>query len=524
MGPPLSAVDLPNSIPAWVAHHAATHPGAIAAVLEDQRIAYAELDLRVAQLAHALVAHGIRKGDRVATLCSPHPDYLVCFLATARIGAIWVGLNPAYSLRELLVVLSDCTPRLLLVRSGAGRTYESEVTTLRRQLPSLETIVALDEMAPGLPLAEFLAVPATHSNTRLPDPDPDDPCLIVYTSGSTGTPKGALISHRALVGTSRAQIEVWPVSHLSVLNYFPINHVGCVADVSCPTLVAGGTIVFLEKFDAGRSLQLIEQERISCLLSVPSVYRMQLDHPAFATHDLSSVELIIWEGAAMPADLIDRLLRWCDRLATNYSLTESVGAVTVIPATSDAQLLANGVGTPNAGVDVRLVATDGQVVEGEGEGEIQARSHFNMLGYWNNPEATATTLQDGWLRTGDLARRNPDGSYRIVGRLREMFKSGGYNVYPREVEAVLEQVDGVSMAVVVGVPDPLWQEVGAAFLLTDGPLSEDAVRAHCRANLANYKIPKRILIMKELPLLPIGKVDRVELRRRLLAGELDDPV
>jgi len=308
--------------------------------------------------------------------------------------------------------------------------------------------------------------------------------------------------------------------HQSVLNYFPINHVGCVADVSCPTLVAGGTLVFMERFDAERSLQLVERERITLLMSVPSVFQLQLDHPAFGRYDLSSVEMIIWEGAAIPAPIAQRLRDWCPRLATNYGLTESVGAITVVAPTDDLSRLVDTVGGPSKDIEVRLVDADGHVVEGEGEGEIQARSAFNMLGYWNNPEATAAAFDGRWLRTGDLGRRSADGTYRIVGRLREMYKSGGYNVYPREVEDVIEKLDGVSLAVVVSVPDPLWQEVGVAFVIPRGAVTAEAILDHCRANLANYKIPKRVVLADELPLLPIGKVDRKGLQQRAIDGTI----
>jgi acyl-CoA synthetase (AMP-forming)/AMP-acid ligase II len=184
----------------------------------------------------------------------------------------------------------------------------------------------------------------------------------------------------------------------------------------------------------------------------------------------------------------------------------------VLPPSSDVDELDGSVGFPNIGVEVRLVDLEGNLVEGEGEGELQARSAYNMLGYWNNPEASAATIVDGWLRTGDLAARTQDGRYKIVGRLKEMYKSGGYNVYPREVETVIEEIPGVALAAVVGVADPVWQEVGIAYVIADDTLDADTILKHCRTRLANYKIPKRVFVHKELPLLPIGKVDKGALR------------
>jgi acyl-CoA synthetase (AMP-forming)/AMP-acid ligase II len=330
--------------------------------------------------------------------------------------------------------------------------------------------------------------------------------MIVYTSGSTGRPKGALLHHQGIVEFSLGQNRIWPVIPLRTLNYFPVNHIGCVVDVSSPTLVAGGTIVFLQNFSPSKSLQLMEQEQITLWASVPSVFQLQYADASFAETDLSAVKLIVWEGAAMPADMLDRLLQHGAPLATNYGMTESCGAMTVVPPTHDRKVLSGTVGWPMPGVQVRLADGDNVIAETSVTGEIQARSAYNMLGYWNRPEATAETLNtEGWLATGDLGQRNPDGTYTIVGRSKEMYKSGGYNVYPREVENVIESHPQVDIAAVIGISDPVWQEVGIAYVLVNDDLAVEALEAHCRENLANYKIPKRFFLVRELPLLPYRK-------------------
>jgi acyl-CoA synthetase (AMP-forming)/AMP-acid ligase II len=506
----------------WFATHT---PQAEALILDDIRITYADLDRRVDALAKALIAAGVVRGERVATLAPPSPDYFVAFLAAAAIGAIWIGLNPRYQLDELCYVTGDCTPVALLARTRIGRRdNRGMLSRLIERTPSFETYVALDVGADArVPNAvssdDFLTAGRHVSAQALARARADSggrhPCMIVYTSGSTGKPKGAMLHHEGVIDFSLRQNRVWPVSPHRTLNYFPINHIGCVVDLSVPTLVAGGTIVFLEQFSPRASLELMDSERITLWGSVPSVFQLQLGEPDFASFNLSAVQLIVWGGAAMPRETIRRLLEFGQPLATNYGLTESGSAITVVPPTNDVDTLANTVGWPSEGVEVRLVDPNGQPGSDGEPGRIEARSSYNMLGYWGRPEATRETLlEDGWLATGDVGRRNTDGSYSIVGRVKEMYKSGGYNVYPREVEDAIEGHPAVAMAAVVGVEDPLWQEVGVAYVVPRGTLTPERVEAHCRERLANYKIPKLFVMIDELPLLPIGKVDKVALTRR----------
>ncbi len=510
----------------YVSHWAERTPLAEALVLGSERITFAALASRVDALSRALMSAGVGPGDRVATLCTPHPDYFVCFLATVSIGAIWVGLNPRHQRTELEYVCADATPTVVLARTHIGqRCYLQDLEAVRTSVPSIRYLVALDrEDAPGfLPYSAFLAL-ATHTDAPVASNHMSrsgrEACLLVYTSGSTGQPKGALLHHEGIVEFSRAQNRAWPVSRHRMLNYFPINHIGCVIDVSCPILVAGGCIVFMEQFDPREALQLMAREQITVWASVPSAFQLQLALPDFGEHDLSRVELILWEGAAMAEDSIRRLLTICPRLATNYGMTETTSAMTIVTPTDDIEVLAQSVGYPFEGVELRLVDGEGQVVSRGTPGEVQARSLYNMLGYWNRPHETEQVMKaGGWFATGDLAVERPDGRYRIVGRLKEMYKSGGYNVYPRELEHTLEAHPAVALAAVVAIPDPLWQEVGVAYVIPNGVITSDELLAYCRQRLANYKIPKRFVMCEKLPLLPIGKVDKVTLRR--LAQEAD---
>ena len=489
-----------------IEHWARLTPDAEALVNDGKRTSYAALAAKVESHARAMIAAGVAPGDRVACLAPPSPEFVVSLLAATAIGAIWIGLNPRYRLDELRYVLADSSPRLLFARQEIdGRDYRADLAELGR--PGMVVVT------PDL-LGAFLAAGAAVDDATLRGRRPDGraPSMIVYTSGSTGKPKGAMLCQSAIAAFALAQNRLWPVAPQRALNYFPINHIGCVVDLGFPALVAGGTIVFMEKSEPAGSLELMERERCTVWGSVPSVFQMQLDLPGFARFDLSAVQLILWEGAPMAEPLVRRLHAIHPRLATNYGMTEATSAILAEPPCDDPAILATSVGYPFEGVEIRLVGVDGaDVTEGE-PGETWTRSALVMLGYWNRPIETAQAIDaEGWLRTGDIGRRRSDGRYAIVGRIKEMYKSGGYNVYPLEVEAVIEGFAGVHAVAVVGAPDPLWDEVGVAFVAADPGVTAEALLGHCRAYLANYKVPKRIELRASLPLLPIGKTDKVAL-------------
>ncbi len=498
----------------YLNYWAGNMPEAEAVVINDRRLSYAELEAAVNQCANALLAAGVKKGDRVATLSAPNAVYFITFLASTTIGAIWVGLNPRYQTSELAYVVGDAQPAVIFAPSVIdGHSCQAEVDGMREAANCLKRIVCTDPADFDAFLQSTVDTDTLVSVRSMRSPE--DAAVLVYTSGSTGSPKGAILSQQAIAAFSRRQIDAWPVSPMRVLNYFPINHVGCLIDVSTPCLAAGGLMVLLEEFDPETALALMAREKITIWGSVPSVFTMQLSLPNFDRYDLSSVQLIVWGGAAMPLETIKRLKSVCPRLATNYGMSETTSAMTFVAPTDSEEVLANSVGFPFHGVTLRLTNEAGSVVA-EGEvGEIETVSEYVTLGYWNRPEATRTAFSaDGWFKTGDLAVRRPDGRYRIVGRCKEMYKSGGYNVYPREIENVLEQHPAITAAAVVSIPDPLWQEVGVAYVATQTDTAAEELIGYCRTQLANYKIPKHIVQVDAMPLLPIGKIDKVSLRKR----------
>jgi fatty-acyl-CoA synthase len=327
-----------------------------------------------------------------------------------------------------------------------------------------------------------------------------------------------MISQRALIGASLVQLAQWPVTPLRVLNNLPINHIGCVGDLCCYALVGGGTNVFCERFDPAESLALCEREGVTLLGQVPTQFLRTLNFPNFRADALASVQLIIWGGAQASAELVAALRGLGKPVATSYGQTESVGSVTFAPPDATLEELATTVGRPVVPYEIRIAEENGDVGAASQPGEIQIRSTFCMNGYWQDPEATRRAFTpDGWLRTGDVGALTENGMLRLIGRTTETFKSGGYNIYPVEIERAIASHEAVADAAVVSLADPLFGMVGAAMVQPHPgrELTAAVLRVHLADRLANYKIPKRILIAAELPKLPVGKIDKTAVREIL---------
>ena len=505
-------------------HWAEHHPEREALVLNQVRTSYGELARRVRALSKALLRAGVRKGDRVAMLVSSRPEFYVALLATVDIGAIWLGLHPRYMLPEFRHVLAEAQPKVLLAFGAIdGRTYHRELKALHDEFECIEHLVAYDEVFHGAQaLSDFI-----DDGTEICDADLQaaresvearDNAVIIFTSGSTGAPKGALLSHASLVGGGRMQESHWPSAAMRLLQTMPPNHIACIGMSTAHALVCGGTIVFMDQFDSGALLDVVENERITFLPHAPAMFNLMVNEEGFEQRDLSSIEYLIWAGAPMMQNLIKRLQSLDAHLGTAFGMTELGAYVSFSDRDASYDVLAQSIGRPEPGYDLRLADARGNLVEPGNDGEIQARGDWLMNGYFNHPDLTqAAFTPDGWFRTGDIAVQREDGNWTLVGRLKEMFKSGGYNVYPREVEIAIESHPSVAMAAVLGVSDELWHEVGYAFVqpAVGERLDVGAVEQWCRERLANYKVPKRFEFVEELPRLPIGKVDRQLLKRRL---------
>ncbi len=510
-----------------VRHHAGRTPDAPAAIFGGRTLTYSELSWRMEAFARGLLARGVRRGDRVAALSTPRPEYLLTFLGAARIGAVWVGLNPVQTVPEQLHILGDCRPKLLFAfRHLRGLDMQPLLRCVAASCPFVESIVRLeqDERHSSQGCDAFLnggdALDG-RAVSSLPPIRGRDPLLLVYTSGSSGRPKGVLLGQGSIAHCAAVQGEIFPLRGLRALCNFPISHIACNTDIVAFVLWAGGALVFQERFDAEDALRLIAAERINWVVQVPTMFQMMLSHPRRRLYDTSSLEVYFFGGAPMSANAIHELGALGGEIYTSWGMTEATSSVTYTSRGATVGELSRTVGRAHASYEVAILDEAGRGIPPGEPGEIAVRGPCLMLGYWNDPAATAQAIdREGWLHSGDLGVMSPEGVLSLVGRRKEMFKSGGYSISPREIELAIEAHPEVEAAAVVPVPDELYQEVGHAFVLPrpGAELREEDLRQWCSQRLANYKRPKLIHLCERLPMLSIGKVDKAALRQRALAG------
>ncbi len=510
----------------YVYAHAEQKPNAEALVWNDQRINYQSFASAVETLSRALIASGVERGDRIGFLGAPRPEFIIVMMAVVDVGAIWMGLHPRYQLAEFRHVIGQAAPKLIFAfEEIEERIYSPELASLKQEFDCIDDVVVLEpvfargnsivQTGVGIDFERFLKCAESCNTDQLQSArnkvESDDPAVIIFTSGTTGKPKGAMNSHFGLVHCAHIELSRWPDSVMRVLQNMPINHIANIGMMSSCVLVAGGSLVFQDRFDPGELLRIIEREKITFWLQSPVQFHMVAAHPDFDDTDLSSLKHIIWGGGPMPRHLVEKLIKLDANLATAYGMTELTCYVTYSDADTSAETLAKIIGRPEPRYNLRLMTNDGVEAEVGQSGEIQARGRWLMKGYFNQPEDTRKAYtEDGWFKTGDVAELCEDGNWALVGRLTEMYKSGGYNIYPREIEIAIEQHPAVGLTAVLGVSDELYDEVGYAFVepVLGEQITASELSNWCRQRLANYKVPKHFEIVESLPRLPIGKIDK----------------
>jgi fatty-acyl-CoA synthase len=503
----------------WIGRRAQLTPDKVALIdtLNDNRhITYQAWSASVNRTARYLQEGlGVRSGDRVAVLAHNCVEYLDIWFALGRIGGILQNLNWRLTPRELEGLIVDGAPVALIY----GRSFVSQVNALRDRLPSVEHFVALDDGA------EAHADNGDHhfadrqpfSTDPLPEIDLDwgDPWVICYTGGTTGTPKGAVLSHRAITANAVNTVISWGLApdDVAILNA-PLFHTGGLNVFTAPLVYNGGTSIVCEGFDTDQVFDLIQSGEVTLFFGVPTMFIVLQEHDRWEEVDFSPLKLVISGGAPCPMPVFERFWARGVDFKTGYGLTEA-GPNTFWLPPEDVQRKPGAVGFPLFHIDVKVVREDGadsapnECPPGEA-GELIIRGPHVCDGYWNNAEATAEAIRDGWLHTGDLARRDEEGYYTIVGRLKDMIISGGENVYPAEVESVLHAHPGVAEAALIAVPHDKWGEVGRAVVVRSpgAELAEDELLDFCRERLARYKVPKSVVFVDAMPTTGAGKIDK----------------
>jgi fatty-acyl-CoA synthase len=506
------------------------------------RLRYAEFDRQVDQAARGLLGLGLGRGDHLAIWATNCPEWVILQCAAARIGVLLVTINPAYRARELEYALRQSDARgLALTRRFRDVDYHEVLRDLCPEMrqrgpgwwcssrfPRLQWIISLsDEAGPGmLDWAGLLAagdrVSADELGQREAEPAPEDPISILYTSGTTGFPKGAMLTHRNLL------LNVYyagDCQHLSAADRMcipvPLYHCfGCVLGTLCAVVYGAAMIFPWEQYDAGKTLEAIEAERCTVLYGVPTMFITMLEHQSFGGRDLSSLRTGIMAGAPCPLELMRKVtgVMGCREITIAYGQTEASPLITQTRAEDPIELRVGTVGRPFPGLEVKIVEpVTGRTLDHGEPGDLCARGHAIMKGYYNMPEQTAEAIDaQGWLHTGDLAVSEPDGYFRIVGRLKDLIIRGGENIYPREIEEFLFRHPTVEQAVVVGVPDAVYgEQVLACIKLRDGQsATAEEIRRYCRRSLAHFKVPHYIEFVDRFPMTVTGKVQKYKLREQ----------
>ncbi|MDA8261873.1 MAG: AMP-binding protein [Actinomycetota bacterium] len=491
-----------HSIGSWLPQRAGLTPDRVALDFEDAQTTYSELLARSRSRAAAFAAAGLRRGDRVAVLAQNCPEQVEVFFACAMSGLVLVPLNWRLRPAELAYQLTDSGSALLM--------FDESYDELARG--------AVAEAGGGL-RSEPLASPiGAETGWEAPAVEDDDPLLIIYTSGTTGRPKGAVLSHANTFWTNLSLDLTANVDSADVvLQVLPQSHVGGWNVQPLLAWWKGAKVILERGFDAGRVLRLIERKRVTTMMGVPTNYLLMAAHDSFASADLSSLRQLVVGGAPMPVALLDQWLARGVTVLQGYGLSEAAPNVLGVPS-EYARAKLGSAGRPYMHVEVALRRLGGEsdgedgpleFIQGPGSGELLVRGPNVFVGYWGNPAATARTLREGWLLTGDIAERDADGFYWIRGRIKEMYISGGENVYPAEVAEVIAGHPAVLQAAVVGVPHPRWGETGFAFVVLKerSQLTAEELEAYCRSRLATFKVPGHYSFVPELPYLSSGKLD-----------------
>jgi len=530
----------PSTLSDWLDDCAERYGGRPMVLTDDRELSYTDIATESRRLADGLATLGVQPGDRVAMIMANYPEFVAVKFAIARTGAIAIPLNYLYRSDELRFVLADARCRVVItMTSFAGLDYQATLDGI----PDPPVLVWLDtdgRTRPGSLTVEGLAIlgdqnrGASYGRTI----DPNGPGDMLYTSGTTGSPKGVLVSHDAVLRTAFASALTRAYQDgRRILFSLPCYHMFGYVEGLLSASFVGGAVIPQTSFSAEGYFAGIQRHRATDVLCVPTMAVAMLEHPARGDYDLSSLTAILCGSAPAPIWLWEQIEAdlGVSEIVTGYGMTESGGAMTLTRPEDPLELTSDTAGRPKMAGPAGVPGTDAlvqyQAVDPETgvalppgqEGELVSRGPTTMLGYWNRPDDTAVTLRQGWLHSGDLGVVRDDGYLQVTGRSKELYKSGGELVMPKEIEDLLAAHDAISQVFAIGLPDERWGEIGCVVIVPapGAALTEADVLAICRAKLARFKVPKRVVFCRreDLPTTPTGKVQKFRLVQQLRAPQ-----
>lgn len=484
----------------WLENRARLSPKKIAIIDEmtNRAWTYKELNDRAISAASWLYNQGVKKGDRIALLSPNHICYFDLLFACGKMGAIFVPLNWRLSVYEINEILEDCKPILI----GIHHQFSS----IANQIDGPSSF-----FIEGTFYDEIVSYKKDErSKTDIFD---TDPMVMIYTGGTTGKPKGVVLSHRSILWNAINTVLSWNLTAEDVtINYLPMFHTGGLNALCIPILLNGGTVVLSDQFTGQGAVDSILQFHCTVILLVPTMYHLLIQTDEFQCSEFPDMKIFLSGAAPCPLQIYDAFQRKSLAFKEGYGLTEA-GPNNFYISPEDAQIKRGSVGKPMLMNAIKILKEDCKEAGTNEVGELLIRGKHSFSHYWNNDRATQETFKDGWLCTGDLAKRDEDEFYYIVGRKKDMIITGGENVYPLEIEHWLAAHPAVDEVAVTGLPDEKWGEIVAAFIVTKPliTLQDEELRAYCEPKLGRYKIPKRFIYLEELPKTHVGKIDKKKL-------------
>jgi malonyl-CoA/methylmalonyl-CoA synthetase len=452
-------------------------------------LTFGEVDARASRMAHALATRGVDRGHRVGVHLANRLEFLDLFLGCLRLGAIFVPINILYKAREIAHIVADADPQIIVAGAATATLF-----------PAGAPLVDVDVLA-----ADAEGMPSTRPAATIGG---DDIAALVYTSGTTGRSKGAVLSHNNVLTNTVNIVSCWNITaedrYLAVL---PLFHVHGLANGVCGWLASGCRMRLVERFEHQRAAALFEAFQPTLFFGVPTIYVRLLDLPDDTAHTIGlRTRLFVSGSAPLPPHVLEAFRqKYGHTILERYGMSETLMLISNPYA---GERRAGTVGSPLPGVSVRLIGADGEDLRGDGIGQVLVKGSNVFAGYWRDPGATAGAFQDGWFRTGDLAQRSADDYYTLCGRASDLIISGGFNIYPREIEELLLELPGILEAAVVGAPDARRGEVPVAYVVVSEEFDEASAHAACVKAFASFKLPRAFIRLDSLPRNALGKVQK----------------